>query len=529
MFNIPKWKSSFIIAICLLSIYLAIPSLIPGFAEYNLSKVFPNNKVNLGLDLRGGAYLLLEVGVDTYFREQNQNYVDKIKSELNAANIKISDVKLNGKTISIYGNDQNKETEIEKIIKERIAADASLNKDGDSLSIFIPDDKVKVMEKNLMNQTLEITRRRIDESGTKEIDLQIQGGRYILLQVPGVSDPEEIKRLLGKTAKLSFHLVDDNLNLNTLNFSNIPLGIKLFPFDEQQLEGGRRLIAVQSKPVITGEMLINATVAVDSLSGQPVVSFTLNSIGGKLFADVSSKNIGKRLAIVLDNKVISAPTLQTAILGGAGQISGRFSIESANELALLLRAGALPAPIHVAEERIVGPSLGADSIQAGINAVVAGVFLVVLFMYSFYGMFGMVANIALVINMFMTIAILSLFGATLTLPGIAGMVLTLGMAVDANVLIFERIKEEIRRGKTSLASLEAGYRLAFSTILDANVTTVITAIVLYIFGTGAIRGFAVTLIIGIICSMFTAISLTKVIIGTWYYTKKPKILPINAI
>ncbi|MCL4158795.1 UNVERIFIED_CONTAM: hypothetical protein GTU68_035934, partial [Idotea baltica] len=321
------------------------------------------------------------------------------------------------------------------------------------------------MQDNLMNQSLEIVRRRIDENGTKEVDLIRQGEQYILLQVPGAENPDEIKRLLGKTAKLSFHLVKDSYgSAHNIDRSKVSISTKILPFSDNS--GRRSFLGLDARPTITGEMLVNAQVSVDQAS--PVVSFKLNSIGARIFGETTSKNVGKMLAIVLDDKIISAPVINSAILGGSGVIQGSFSVQTANELALLLRAGALPVPLKIAEERTVGPSLGQDSIRSGTIAAVIGAILVFIFMFLFYGRFGIYANLALLLNIFLTIAILGIIGATLTLPGIAGMVLTIGMAVDANVLIFERIKEEFRNGRSVLSGIETGFQLAYATIIDSN-------------------------------------------------------------
>ncbi|MBA8667475.1 protein translocase subunit SecD [Holosporaceae bacterium 'Namur'] len=523
MLTIPKWKVYTIIFTCLISIYLSIPTLFPQITDSSLKSAFPANKVNLGLDLRGGASLLLEVDSKHYFSEQLENTVEQIKTKLRMEKIGFEKFNINEDYITIHLSSTDSIYEAKTIIYNIFGNTAQIEANKNVLILSLAQIIKSGIKNNLMAQTQEIIRRRIDETGTKEVDLQMQGDNQILLQVPGLENPEQIKRLLGQTAKLSFHLVDDSVRLSDAANGKVPYGSKLLPLDTKERGNfGKSVLVVKSRAALSGDMLTDAQTTVNN--GSAVVHFKLTGVGSKIFADLTSKNTGKLLAIVLDGKIISAPGIREPILGGSGTISGNFSIQSANELALLLRAGALPAPINIVEERTVGPSLGADSIEAGIKAVVAGVILVMLLMFVFYGLFGMVANFALLFNLLMTIAALSLFSATLTLPGIAGMVLTLGMAVDANVLIFERVKEEVKKGKTPLSALESGYNLAFSTILDSNLTTILAAIILYIFGTGPVKGFAVTLTIGILCSMFTAVSLTKLIIAKWYRTKKPKLL-----
>lgn len=520
MLQAPKWKLYTIFVICLLSIYLALPSLFPSVN----SPILTSNKMNLGLDLKGGAYLLLELDFDSYEKEQLQKSLDQVRAKLRLNKIDSMEFSTVNNQISFAVRNMDQLDAAEKSVYEALGSTVYVKRNSNSLIAEQNKETVTAMRNDLIGQSLEIIRRRIDETGTKEVDLQRQGDNYILLQVPGAENPEEIKRLLGKTAKLSFNLVEDFVNADASFDGRLNLGTKILPLEDKTGTGQKMFVIVQSRSIISGEMLVDAQATVQY--GAPVVQFRLNTLGAKLFGDVTSKNAGKQLAIVLDNKVISAPNINEPILGGSGIISGNFTIQSANELALLLRAGALPVPLKIAEERTVGPSLGQDSIEAGTKAALLGTVLILVFMFLFYGVFGMIANVALMINLFMAISILSLFGATLTLPGIAGMVLTLGMAVDANVLIFERIKEEARKGRTPLAAIESGFSLAFHTILDSNLTTVLAGVILYLFGNGPIRGFAVTLTVGIICSMFTAITLSKLLIAWWYRRNRPQVLPL---
>lgn len=466
---------------------------------------------------------MLEVDFASYERDQFQKFAEQIRISARREKIEIDNFKVSDHKILFTLKDMEKFKLLAKVAHEVLGGNPSLKNEGNNVELMIGESTLKAARKDLMAQTIEIVRRRLDESGTKELDLQAQGENYILVQVPGVTDPEEIKRLLGKTAKMSFHLVDDTVAVKEALAGNLPMGTKVLPFEEKN--GRLQYAVVQSRSILTGDMLVDAKVVFDSYNN-PAVSFRFNNVGAKVFGEITANNVHKHLAIVLDNKIISAPVINGPILGGQGEITGGFSVQTANELALLLRAGALPVPLKVAEERSIGPSLGSDSIASGSKAAIIGVVAVVVFMVLFYGLFGLIADFALIFNLFLTIAILSLFNATLTLPGIAGMVLALGMAVDANVLIFERIKEELRRGRTPLAAIESGYNLAFTTITDSNLTTLLTTFILYIFGSGPVKGFAVTISVGIICSMFTAITLSKVIITLWCRKYKPKYLKI---
>lgn len=518
MLRVSKWNALFIFIICIFSIYFAIPSLYQNLSK-NIIQYFPNNRINLGLDLRGGASILLEIDIKEYRKDYFQQYLDEISNKLRTSNIAYEQLILKEQDIELKLLREDHIQQACITIKNILGKNVQIKTKQNLITIILEPRLLKSLEKNLILQTIETIRRRVDETGTKEIDLQQQGENKILLQVPGVTNPEQIIRLLGKTAKLTFHLVNPEVNLNTIH-NTLPLGYMILPIENKNSDIDEFLV-LQSRALILGDMLTDAQVSIDEM-GKPGVSFKLNQTGGKIFADVSSKNIGKPLAIVLDEKVISAPIINSAIISGSGLISGSFSIESANELALLLRAGSLPAPLKIVEERVVGPSLGVDSIEAGVKAVLIGVLSVIFVMVLFYGIFGIVANIALVMNIFMIISSLALLEATLTLPGIAGIVLTLGMAVDANVLICERIREEHRKGKSNIAAIESGYKMAFVTILDSNITTIAAAMILYIFGTGPIKGFAISLAIGIICSMFTAISLTKMLTALWHKLLRPE-------
>ncbi len=514
MINIPTWKIFAIILVCILGFVYSAPNLLSPETRNALPSWVPSQTINLGLDLQGGAHLLVEPEISTVIEERIDSLRDAIEVILKENDIRRDGrIKESQNTLTIRIEDPSKvETAITKIRRAEDGLDVTQNET--ILSVSYTPEALEDIKSKVIDQSIEIVRRRIDETGTKEPVIQRQGDSRILIQFPGISDTQRLKDLIGSTAKMSFHLVSETggSSLNTLTY----------PMAES--EGGMPL-SIKATPDITGEMLTNAQTGFDQNS-QPVVNFQLNSIGAKKFCKVSSENIGKRFAIVLDKEIISAPVFRGAICAGQAQISGSFDIGSANDLALLLRAGALPAELKFVEERSVGPSLGADSIESGKEASFFAMLLVLLFMLGRYRLFGLYADIALFVNVALLFALLSMLQATLTLPGIAGIVLTIGMAVDANVLIFERIKEELKLGRSPMAAVDAGYSKAFSTIIDSNLTTLIAAAILYSFGTGPVKGFAVTLGLGVMTSLFTAIMVTRLIIVLWMRYKKPTELKI---
>ena len=507
MLNFSKIKIATILSVCILSCIYAAPSLAP---HSTFSKILSNQKVNLGLDLRGGSQLMLEVDFDYYLKEQLNNLKEELKANFRDQAIRTVPSINSNKIVFLLSDDEQKKA-AKKIIK-KLSERVDVNESAGQFEVYFSDLEIKTMEQNLIKQSIEIVRKRIDESGTKEPTIQAQGADRILLQVPGVENSQEIKSILGKTAKMTFHHVSDK------TFTGETGGVD--PELERLSDYQGRSYLIKKEVVLSGDLLIDASATYHE--GEPAVSFRFNDIGSRKFAQITKDNIGKFFAIVLDERVITAPRINTAINQGSGVISGNFTVAEANEVALLLRAGALPAPLKVVEERTVGPSLGSDSIRHGSVAALAGIAFVAFFMMFFYGFFGFIANIAMVINIISIVAILSIIGATLTLPGIAGIVLTMGMSVDSNVLIFERIKEELRAKKTILASVEQGFSQAFRTIIDANITTLIVAFFLYVFGNGSVKGFAVTLAIGIISSMFSAILLTRMMIALWLKNRRPK-------
>ncbi len=502
MKNYPLWKSFTVISLVFLGVLFSIPSIIYDDDSENW---FLKNKINLGLDLQGGSYLLLEVQLDVLYNEELENFSDSIRIISRENSTKINKINIDDNKVTIYLDNSNKINEIKNSFIQ-LYRGVSVKSNNNILTIQLDDIYKKTIQDSAIKQSLEIVRKRIDESGTKEPLIQRSGKKRILLQLPGVKDPERIKELLGTTAKLTFHLVDDE-NSASLQANIAPFG-KMIVSDIYD-ENIKYLL--DKKVLVGGENLVDAKGSFDQTEGH-AVSFRFDTDGAQKFGRITSDNIGRRLAVVLDGVVVTAPRINSAITGGSGIITGNFDAQSAADLAVLLRAGALPAPLEIVEERSVGAGLGADSISAGKIAALIGMILVCLFMIVIYGMYGALANISLIANIFIIISLLGTIGATLTLPGIAGIVLTIGMAVDANVLIFERIKEEnLKKGKVHQI-VKNGFERAMSTILDANITTLIAAVLLFAFGSGPIRGFSITLSLGVIASMFTALMLTNFLV-----------------
>ena len=511
MNRIPKWK----IITSILFTVIALIYVLPNFTE-DSPDWLPGDKVNLGLDLRGGSHLLLSVDFDSYMDDVSQSVADGARKYLRDEKIGYRNLKISRNNIQFDLRSQDDYSKVKKAVRN-IDANLSYAKENDTITLFYNEYAVNQLQDKVIDQSIEIVRMRVDSTGTKEPNIQRQGVKDILLQVPGEENPAELKRVLGKTAKLSFHLVDEGANLERARTGHAPTGSRVVKSEETG-----EVLVIKKKVVISGDQLNNAQAKFED--SRPAVSFSLNHLGAKRFAEATTNNRGKRLAIILDGKVLSAPVINSPIVGGDGVITGSFSVEQATELALMLKAGALPAPLKVLEERSIGPNLGADSIESGKIAAIAGFALVVVFMFLSYGILGLFANITLVIALLYILALLSLLQATLTLPGIAGIILTIGMAVDANVLIYERIREEVEKGCSNLYAVKMGFESALATITDSNVTTLIAAFLLYTFGVGAIKGFAVTLTIGIIASMYTALVVTKLMIDLWLKYYKPKSL-----
>lgn len=527
MIHFSKLKIIFIVAMCALSFAFLAPNFLSREAAERLPTWLPRQQINLGLDLQGGSHLLLEVDVQAVVSERLESLVDSIRTELRKEKIRYDSLGKSGNTVSVVIKDTDRLDAARQILRDVDRSMQLTSGDGGRYTLAFDEVARRDIASSVVDQSLEIIRRRIDETGVREPSIQRQGQDRILVQLPGIDEPERMKDILGKTAKLTFHLVDDQVSTAEALSGRVPPGSELLPSAEESDKQGRaRMILVKKRAIITGEMLTNAQPTVDQQQNLPAVSFKFDSVGGKRFGETTAKNVGKQFAIVLDGKVISAPVIREPILGGSGIITGHFTVQTAQDLALLLRAGALPAPLTILEERTVGPGLGADSISDGAMACLIGTISVAFFMIAAYGLFGVFANLAMIVNVVMILALLSVLQATLTLPGIAGIVLTIGMAVDANVLIYERIREEVRGGRTPMSAIDSGFSMAIATIIDANLTTLIAGLLLYVFGSGPVRGFAVTLSIGIVTTMFTAIMVTRLLVVLWYKRARPKVLRV---
>ena len=521
MVQFKKWQLYLVILFSFFAILFSLPNFLSKETLKKFPTFIPSDQIVLGLDLQGGSYLLIEVDTESVISENFETFSKGLRLSLRKKRISYSKFNIKNNNLFFNIKDENKKEELSKILS-KYSQDISFEYIDDKLiKIFFNNTKIKNIQDTSVSQSIEVVRRRVDEFGTKEPTILRQGLDRILLELPGISDPERLKKLLGKTAKLTLQIIDEDLSLNDLKSGKVKPGTIIYESDNEfDSAGSPILYAVKKRNTISGDLLLNAHPTLDR--GSPVVSFEFNNKGGRKFGKITTENIGKRLAIVLDKKIISSPNIREPITGGKGIITGQFTFQEVTDLAMLLRAGALPAPLNIIEERTVGPSLGADSIKSGKFASILGFVLIIIFMFLVYGVFGIFANIALFFNLLILLAILTSINATLTLPGIAGIVLTIGMAVDANVLIFERIKEEIKHNLSPIATIDTGYKEAFKTIVDANITTLIAAIMLFGLGSGPVKGFAVTLSIGILTSMFTAIMFTRILILIWLRTKSPE-------
>jgi len=526
MVKFDTWKIVLILLVSLLGPLYTMPNLLSedtrAWMAENFPSWAPHRAMSLGLDLQGGSHLQLQVDMTTVIADRIETMQSAARLELRQKKIGMQRAQIKGQSVMVTLRDAADADAATKVLREALGLGVSIDAEGDTLSLSYSDVELSNFKRQAVAQSIEIIRRRIDETGTKEPIIQMQGDDRILVQLPGMKDPERVKQLLGKTARLTFHMVDLDVAPSQCLDGTAPLAVRCLPDADQP----GYMMPIQRRALLTGERLVDAQPGYDQNS-QPIVNFRFDSLGARTFAQVTTENVGKPFAVVLDDQIITAPRINEPIIGGSGQISGNFSVQSANDLAILLRAGALPAPLKVVEERTVGPSLGADSVDSGKTASIVGTFLVMTFMIVMYGWrFGMFANLALVVNITLMIAMLSMLGATLTLPGIVGIVLSIGMAVDANVLIFERMREEIRNGRKVMPTIDYGFQEAMSSIIDANVTTLIAAVVLYTVGTGPVRGFAVTLALGIVSSLFACIYLTRLLIVLWVNWAKPKALPL---
>ncbi len=514
-----RGKTLAILGVCLLGVLLCLPNLMPAPAAW-----LPWRAVHLGLDLRGGSYLLMQVDMDAVQHERLDALADGARSELLRARVGYQNLAAEqaSQRVFLHLRDPAQHDAAVAALRQIPAAVpgefAIAELAGGNLAITLSPAALVQTATHAVEQSIEIVRRRIDETGVVDPQITRQGNDRIVVELPGVEDPNRVKELLGKTAKMTFHLLDET----AIPGAAPGPGTLLLPMQNNPAEK----LAIRKRIEVDGADLTDARAGTSQQDGSWVVNFTFDSLGTRRFADTSRANVGKRFAVVLDNQIITAPVIRDAITTGRGQISGSFDALGANQLAVLLRAGALPAPLNVIEERTVGPELGADSIRAGAYSLIAGFLLVVGFMGTFYGLFGWFANLALLLNLVLLVGILSLFEATLTLPGMAGLLLTLGMAVDANILINERIREEAKNGRTPLNAMETGFRRAFSTILDSNVTAFLAHVMLFVFGTGPVKGFALTITVGIVTTLFTATVVARLMMVRWYASRRPQLLPV---
>jgi len=533
--QVSLWSRILTLIILLGGILIAFPNALPPDVRARMPKFLPSSAVNLGLDLQGGSYLLLGVDFDQVTRDRAETLVGDIRASFRKARTPFTDLNAHDDTVSVKVTDPSRLDEARTLLQGVNPAMTSsvlsvggkeyemTEGAGGVFTLRMTDAFKTLTRQQVMDQSIEVVRRRIDELGTREPTIERSGEDRILVQVPGLQDPTRLKEILGKTAKMEFRMVDLSVPPDQAQRGAVPADSEVLPSADPS---NPQPYVIKKQVLVSGGDLIDAQPGFDQRTNQPIVSFKFNSSGSRKFALATTEHVKEPFAIVLDNKVISAPVIQEPITAGSGQISGSFTVQQANDLAILLRAGALPAPLTIIEERTVGPGLGQDSIEKGELAAYVGSIMVIVFMLLTYRLFGVFANIAVAINVAMIFGMLSLLNATLTLPGIAGIVLTVGIAVDSNVLIYERIREELRGGRNAISAIDAGFRRALSTILDSNITTFIAAAVLFYIGTGPVRGFAVTLGIGIITTVFTAFTLTSLIVAGWVRWKRPKTVPI---
>jgi preprotein translocase subunit SecD len=529
MIRLARWKVIVCIAALVFGVVFTLPNVLPSQTLASLPAWIPHQKINLGLDLQGGSYLLLEVDTNQLKTDRLNQVVEDARTALQSKQIGFTDLGVKSGAVSLRITDPTQaETAFQELSKLGQALpggggrDVSVATAADQhVVLSVSDQAMAKQSVDAVAQSIEIVRRRIDALGTREPAIQRQGATRIVVEAPGESDPEKLKAVIGQTAKLTFQMVDDAATPDDVAAGRANPGSAVLPSDESY----EKAVAVKKRVLVSGDMLVHASQGYDQ-NGRPNIEFRFNGQGARRFADATIQNVGKRFAIVIDNRVISAPVIQTPITGGSGEITGTFTVESANNLAVMLNSGALPAKLNVIEQRTVGAELGADAIRAGQISLAIGAAAIFVFIILAYGLFGGFAAIALLVNGLMIIAAMSVTQATLTLPGIAGLVLTLAVAVDANVLIYERMRDESRAGRSVIASLDHGYELAWPSIMDANITSLISALIMFQFGSGPVKGFAWTLSIGVLTSVFTAVLVTQVLIGWWFRAARPKTLPI---
>jgi preprotein translocase subunit SecD len=528
MMALSRWKVLAVLAAAIFGILFTIPNLIPAQTRASLPG-FMQKTMNLGLDLQGGVYLLLEVDTAALRAERMVNLVEDVRTTLRNERIQFTDLGSVSGEVTVRITDPAQVDRAARALRDTVAAPLPntgqpainvTNQPEQRLRLTFVEAAMEAEARDAVSQSIEIIRRRIDELGTREPSITRQGANRIVIQAPGESDPQRLRDVIGRTAKLSFHMVDVNADPVAAAAGRVPPGAQVL-IDDQ----GSPMV-VRRRALVSGEMLTDAYPTFDEF-GRPAVGFRFDSQGSRRFGDATRQNVGKPFAIVLDEKIVSAPVIQTPILGGSGQITGTFTQQEVNDLVLLLDAGALPAPLRVEAQQTVGAELGADAVEAGKISTAIGFVAILIFMILAYGfLFGGISVIALLLNGLLIMASMSAIGATLTLPGIAGLILTLAVAVDANVLIYERMRDEMRAGRPVISAMDAGFSRAMTTILDANITTLLAALIMFALGSGAVKGFAVTLSIGVVTSVFTAVYVTQVLLALWFRYVRPKSLPI---
>jgi SecD/SecF fusion protein len=533
MMQLSRWKVILVVLATILGALFTLPNLLPPDVRSSLPGFVPRQALNLGLDLQGGSYLLYSVDTQALRTERLTNLTEDARKALTDAQIAFTDLGPVNGALSVRITDPGQLNKAQNVLRNNVGGPLAGAPGGRDVTVSTaPDQRIVIAfvpealdadASRAVDQSIEIIRRRIDQLGTREPNIVRQGKDRIVIEAAGESDPERLKSVIGQTAKLTFQMVDESASVQDAAAGRVPPGDALLP----STDGYAPAYVLKKRAEVTGEMLVDAQPRFDQQTGRPVVTFRFNGQGARRFADITSQNIGHKFAIVLDNKVISAPVIQTPITAGNGQITGNFTEQSANDLSILLRAGALPAPLKVEEQRTVGAELGADAVKAGALSAAVGLVGVAIFMVAIYGwLFGGVSLVGLIVNGLMIIGLMSLTQATLTLPGIAGLILTLAVAVDANVLIYERMRDELRAGRSLISAMDAGFSRAMATILDANITHLLSAVILFNFGAGPVKGFAWTLSIGVLTTVFSAVLVTQVLLAWWFRVRRPKSLPI---
>ncbi|MGZ6042594.1 MAG: protein translocase subunit SecD, partial [Asticcacaulis sp.] len=532
MMNLSRWKVGVVLAAILFGILFSLPNFLPADVRNSIGGFMPSKTLNLGLDLQGGSYLLLEVDTDALMKEKTQDLIENIRSDLKDKNIASSVPVANGMTVSVRINDASQINDAYAVLNRlssplvRNPGQRDLNvRTGPDQTILLTftDEGLRETTAGAVDTSIEIVRKRVDNIGTKEPSITRQGANRIVVEAPGESNPEQLKRVIGQTARLTFQMVDETVGPEDIQSGRVPPGTELLPDEER---GGAPL-AVRKKIMVSGTDLTKASVGQDQ-NGRPAIDFRFNGHGTTLFGDATTRGVGHRFAIILDNRVVSAPVINVPIVTGSGIIEGNFTVQSASELVNVLNGGALPAPLKFEQQRTVTAELGADAVAKGEISTVIAFCAVVVFMLLAYGLlFGGISVASLVVNLVLLIGGMSMMQSTLTLPGIAGLILTLAMAVDANVLIYERMRDEVHSGRSLIVSLNAGFSKALETILDANITTIVAAVIMYMFGAGPVKGFAVTLMLGTFTSVFSSVMISQVLVGLWYKVRRPKLLPIS--